>query len=167
MDRWLALLELMFLVRRIRTWHRIGLKRLVRVSKLKFLDSGLLATSQGTDARHIARHRQRLGPLLRSFVYGEIAKAIALADEMTRVSHFRDKDGVQVDLVLERSPGTVVGIGIKAGATAHPGDFTGLRRLGAATGDSFACGILVHDGDRIQQASDRLFAMPVKMLWEA
>ena len=166
-DRWLVLLEHMFLIRRVRAWHNNRLKRLVRTPKLQFLDSGLLSALLRTGTADITRDRQKLGPLLESFVYGEIAKAIALSDEMTSISHYRDKDGAEVDLVLERSPDTIVGIEVKAGATAHPRDFQGLRRLKESVGDRFACGILLHDGERIQQTAPRLFAMPVKLLWEA
>ncbi len=89
------------------------------------------------------------------------------AGKTTAIGHYRDKDGVEVDLVLERPPGAVVGIEVKAGATARPRDFRGLARLEEAAGDGFACGIVLHDGERVQQAGPRLFAMPVKMLWEA
>ena len=166
-DRWLALLEHMFLVRRIRAWHRNRLKRLVRTPKLHFLDSGLLAALRGADAADIAKDRGKLGPLLECFVHAEIAKAIALSDETTTVGHYRDKDRLEVDLVLERSPDRVAGIEVKEGATVHPRDFRGLERLRSATGDGFACGIVLHDGERIQQTGSRLYAMPVKMLWTA
>ena len=165
-DRWLVLLEHMFLVRRVRAWHRGGLKRLVRAPKLQFLDSGLLAALRRTGAADIAWDRQKLGPLLKCFVHGELARAIALSGETTAVSHYRDKDGVEVDLVLERSPGAIVGIEVKAGATARSRDFRGLVRLKEAAGDGFACGIVLHDGGRIQQMAPGLFAMPFRMLWE-
>ena len=166
-DRWLTLLEHMFLVRRIRAWHRNRLKRLVKTPKLHFLDSGLLAALRGTDAADITKDREKLGPLLECFVHAEIAKAAALSDETTTVGHYRDKDQMEVDLVLERSPDRVVGIEVKAGATARPEDFKGLVRLEKAAGDRFACGIVLHDGDRVQRTGSRLFAMPVKMLWTA
>ena len=166
-DRWLVLLEHMFLIRRVRAWHSSQLKRLVRTPKLQFLDSGLLAALLRTEAADISRDRQKLGPLLESFVHGEIAKAAALSDEMTTVTHYRDKDGVEVDLVLERSPGAIVGVEVKARATAHPRDFRGLQRLKETVGDRFACGIVLHDGERIQRTGPGLFAMPVRMLWEA
>lgn len=165
-DRWLTLLEQMFLIRRIYAWHRNDLKRLVKTPKLHFLDSGLLAAVRGLSALSIARDRQKLGPLLECFVYSELLKAAALADEETTVTHYRDKDKAEVDLVLERSTGEVIGIEVKAGATVHPRDFRGLRRLQLGTGDRFSCGIILHDGERIQQLAPGLFAMPVKMLWE-
>ena len=90
-----------------------------------------------------------------------------MSGETTTVSHYRDKDGVEVDLVLERSPGTIMGIEVKAGATAHPRDFRGLQRLKEVSGNRFACGILLHDGERIQRTAPKLFAMPIRMLWEA
>ncbi len=165
-DRWLTLLERMYVLRRVAAWHRNALKRLVKTPKLQFLDTGLLAALCGTDASMLARDRRRLGPLLECFVYSEIAKAVALDPEPTTIGHFRDKDGVEVDLVLERSPGKVVGIEVKASGTARPDDFRPLARIAAALGDQFACGILLHDGDRIQQTASRLFAMPFKVLWE-
>lgn len=166
-DRWITLFEQMFLVHRVRAWHNNELKRLVKAPKLHFLDSGLLATLVRVGRSEVLKDRQKLGPLLEGFVYGELAKAVALSEEPTTISHFRDKDGVEVDLILERSPGTVVGIEVKAGATALPRHFKGLKRIRSATGDRFVCGILLHDGERIQRVSERLFAMPIKMLWEA
>ncbi len=166
-DRWLALFEHMFLVRRVYAWHRSELKRLVKRPKLQCLDSGLLAALRRIDAAAIARDRQQLGLLLECFVYSELAKTAALSDHPIFFSHYRDKDQVEVDLVLERLPGGIVGIEVKAGATVHPGDFKGLARLREATGRRFACGIVLHDGDRIQQVGPKLFAMPVSAIWES
>ena len=166
-DRWLTLLERMYVLRRVGAWHRNALKRLVRTPKLQFLDSGLLAALRGADASTVDRDRRTFGPLLECFVYSEVFKAVALGDEPTAIGHFRDKDGIEVDLVLERSPGEVVGIEVKAGATARPDDFRALSRIRDALGDQFVCGIVLHDGDRIQEVGSRLFAMPVKVLWES
>ena len=166
-DRWLALLEHMFLIRRIRAWHRNELKRLVKTPKLHFLDSGLLAALQRVDVKDIERARWKLGPLLECLVHTELAKAAALSVETTAISHYRDKDQVEVDLVLERSSRHIVGIEVKASATVRPRDFQGLARLQSAVGERFACGIILHDGDRIQQTAPKLFAMPVGMLWSA
>ena len=164
--RWLAFLEQMYVVRRLRAWHRNELKRLIKTPKLQFLDSGLLAALRRIDGSAVLQDRGKLGPLLECFVYSEIVKAVGLSGESIAIGHYRDKDRLEVDLVLERAPGEIVGIEIKAGATARPGDFKALARLKAALGDPFACGILLHDGERIQQTASRLFAMPFKMLWE-
>jgi len=164
-DRWLTLFEQLFLIRRVHAWNRSDTRRLIRAPKLQFLDSGLLAALKRADQAEIVRDRGKLGTLLECFVHSELAKAAGLSEETTHVSHYRDKDRVEVDLVLERPPDRVVGIEIKAGATARPEDFKGLKRLKDAVGEGFSCGILIHDGERIQRVAPKLFAMPVKMLW--
>jgi predicted AAA+ superfamily ATPase len=163
-DRWLTLLEQMFLIRRVRAWHRNDLKRLVKTPKLHFLDSGLLAALQRVTAEDVTRDRSRLGPLLEGFVFSELSKLAGQSVDPPLLSHYRDRDKVEVDFVLERG-GQLVGIEVKASGTVKPADFNGLRRLREATGEAFSCGIVLHDGDRIQQVSDRLYAMPVCQLW--
>lgn len=163
-DRWLALLEQMFVVRRVRAWHRNDLKRLVKTPKLHFLDSGLLAALRGISAPKILADRTKLGPLLEGFVYSELSKLVAQQGGEASISHFRDRDKVEIDFVLERT-GQVVGIEVKAAVTVKPEDFQGLKRLSEATGPAFACGLVLHDGDRIQRVGERLFAMPVSQLW--
>ncbi len=82
-DRWLTMLEHMFLIRRVQAWHYSKFKRLVKIPKIQFLDSGLLASLQRASATEIARSRQKLGSLLESFVHTEITKAIAIWDDAT------------------------------------------------------------------------------------
>ena len=165
-DRWLSLLERMFLVRRIRAWNRNQGKRLIRTPKLHFVDSGVLAAVRGVDEEALQADRQQLGFLLESFVFSELIKALPHCRHPLRISHYRDKDGYEVDFVLETSSGKIVGLEVKAAAGVNLRDFRGLRRLAAASGDKFVCGIVLHDGDQIMQTGRNLFAMPVKMLWE-
>ena len=164
-DRWLGLLERLFLVTRVPAWHANALKRLIRAPKIHFFDSGLVAALQNVDAAKIERDRQRLGPLLETFVFGELRKAASLTTRRTSISHYRDKDQVEVDFVLERSPGHIVGIEVKASATVRPSDIRGLIKLRDATGDLFKLGLVLHDGDGIQEVGDRIFTAPVSVLW--
>jgi predicted AAA+ superfamily ATPase len=163
-DRWLALLEKMFVLRRIRAWHRNDLKRLVRTPKLHFLDTGLLAALRRVGVEGLELDRNRLGSLLEGFVFAELVKIVGLMQGSTSISHYRDKDKVEVDFVVEHAR-RIVGIEVKAGATVKTDDLTGLKRLRDATGKAFACGIVLHDGDSIQRAGDRLFVMPIGQLW--
>ena len=166
-DRWLVLLEQLFLLRRIPAWHRNELKRLVKTPKIHFLDSGLLAAARRVDATNLHKDRKILGSLFECFAYSELQKLISLTSHSIRISHYRDKDQAEVDLVLENFSGEVVGIEVKASATIRSQDFKGLRLLRRAAGSDFVCGVLLHDGDHIQQFEDSLYAMPLKMLWMA
>ncbi len=164
-DRWLHLLQQLFLLTRLRAWHTNKLKRLVKSPKLHFIDSGLLAAIQNVTPGDLASDRTRFGPLLECFVYSELAKICALCDYTTSLTHFRENETTEVDFILERTPGKIVGIEVKASATIKPRDLKGLKRLQELTGDGFQCGIVLHNGDDVQQVADKLFIMPISALW--
>lgn len=164
-DRWLRLLEQMFVLRRVPAWHRSELKRLVRTPKLHFLDSGLLAALRRANPPDLAADRSRLGSMLEGFVFSELSKLLSQSTDPVSISHYRDRDQIEVDFVLEQS-GMVVGIEVKAAATVYPRDLRGLERLKDAVRGPMACGILLHDGDQIARVGDGLFAMPVSCLWD-
>ena len=45
-------------------------------------------------------------------------------------------------------------------------DFRGLRKLKAATGNRFAGGAVVYDGEMCVGHGDGLYAVPLRLLWE-
>ena len=164
-ERWLGLLERLFLITRVPAWHSNALKRLVRAPKVQFFDSGLVAALQSIDHAKLERDRQLFGPLLETFVFGELRKASSLTARHTSISHYRDKDQVEVDFVLERSPGHLIGIEVKASATIRPADIRGLTKLRDTAQNQFKLGIVLHDGDCVQEVSERIFTAPVSILW--
>jgi hypothetical protein len=69
--------------------------------------------------------------------------------------------------VAERGAFDIAGIEVKASGTVAATDFRGLRRLREVTGDRFKAGVVLYDGETCLGFGDRLFAVPVRMLWEA
>jgi hypothetical protein len=163
--KYVAILEQLFLVRRLEPWFRNRLKRLVKTPRLHFLDSGLLAAILGLTAERIARDRTLLGPVLETFVFSEILKQTTWLEEDYSLWHYRDKDQDEVDIVVENESGALVGLEVKAAATVRPSDFKGLRKLAGATGDALLLGLVLYDGDTTIPFGDRLFAAPVSCLW--
>ena len=80
--------------------------------------------------------------------------------------HFRDKDGAEVDIVLEISGQRVAGVEVKAAATVTASDFRGLRRLKQAAAQRFAGGIVLYDGEATMPFGEGLYAVPLRCLWE-
>ena len=165
--RYLGLLEQLFLVRRIEAWHRNDLKRLLKTPKLACIDSGLLAAQRGISIESLARNKTAFGPLLENFVFSEVIKAIGWSGQDIRISHFRDKEGAEVDLILEDGAGRYVGIEVKASATIKGSDFTGLHKFADAVGDRFHRGFVLYDGEQVIPFGERLHAVPVSGLWSA
>jgi uncharacterized protein len=161
--KYLGVLEHLFLIRRLEPWHNNKLSRLIKTPKIHFLDSGLLASLVGATPEGLAGSRDQLGALLETFVFAEVLKAASVTP--ISLSHYRDKDKNEVDLVLESEAGDVVGLEVKAAATVKASDFAGLRRLADAAGKRFRLGVVLHDGDTVLGFGDRLLAAPVSCLW--
>jgi predicted AAA+ superfamily ATPase len=163
--KYTAVFEQLFLLHRLAPWSHHALQRLVKTPKLHFNDAGLLAAMTGLTAPMIAADRARFGPLLESFVFGELRKLMSWQEQPLRLSHYRDKDQDEVDFVLEDVHGQVVGIEVKAAATVTGRDFKGLRKLAAALGPSFQLGIVLYDGEQAVPFGERLVAAPLSCLW--
>lgn len=163
--RYVALLETIFFVQRLPAWSRNIGRRLVRHPKVMLNDTGLLAHLIGAEADRFASDPTLAGPLLETFAAAEVVKAIGWSATQPRPHHFRTGSGDEVDLVLERGDGTIVGIEVKASSTVDERDFRGLRALAAATGRSFKRGIVLYTGRQSVPFGPSLHAVPMSALW--
>jgi predicted AAA+ superfamily ATPase len=165
-ERYLSILEKLFLIRRLPAWHRNNAKRLVKAPKIYVCDSGLAATLAGLSADAWNTKRDRFGHLLESFVLQQLIAQAGYTDPDLRFWHYRDKDQVEVDCVITH--GTKVwGVEVKASATLHPADGHGLRRLAEQAGKHFQAGIVLYDGSSIFSLGDpHLLAVPFELFWK-
>lgn len=163
--RYIALLEEVFLVRRIPAWSRNASARAVGTPKLVFTDSGIAADLLGVEARDLWRPGGPVGPLLEGFVLAELARQLTCSRRRVTLWHYRTREGVEVDAVLEDRRGAVVGIEVKASATARAEDFRGLRHLADRIGDDFVAGIVLYAGAETVSFAERMAAVPVSALW--
>lgn len=164
-QRYVGLLEQVFLIATLQPWFTNALKRIVKTPKLHFLDSGLLASARGLTFDRVKADRGTFGPLLESFVFSEVLKLTTASDLRLTPYHFRDRDMREVDIVLERDDGMIAGIEVKASATVKSSDFAGLRALAEACGDRFAFGTVLYDSADVVPFGDRLAAAPLSSLW--
>jgi predicted AAA+ superfamily ATPase len=164
--RYLGLLEEVFLVKRIPAWSRNVSARAVGTPKLAFVDSGIAANLLGADVRSLLRPGGQFGPLLEGFVLMELARQLTWSRQRAELFHYRTKDKVEVDAVLENRQGNVAGIEVKASSTVGPEDFRGLRYLARRTGDDFVVGIVLYTGTQTLPFGPQMRAVPVGALWE-
>ncbi|MBI2891907.1 MAG: ATP-binding protein [Deltaproteobacteria bacterium] len=163
--RYLALLEMMFLVHLVPAWSGNRSKRLVRSPKLHMVDTGLSCALAGLDEAALSSEPTLVGPILESFVAAELAKQASWSEARPTIHHFRTHGGQEVDLVLEDARGRVVGIEVKARSTVRATDLAGLRALAEAAGRSFVQGIVLYGGEQAVPFGDRLTASPIASLW--
>ena len=163
---YVMLLERVFLVDTLPPWHSNRLSRLVKTPKLHVGDTGLACALLGMDAAGLAADRPLLGQLLETFAFQELRRQASWHEEPLTFFHYRDKDGAEVDIVIEQGSRALAGVEIKAAATVTAADFRGLRKLKDATGKRFAAGVVLYDGETCASFGNGLYAVPLRALWE-
>ncbi|GII59136.1 hypothetical protein Pth03_75250 [Planotetraspora thailandica] len=165
--RYIDLLDLVYVVRRIPAWSSNATTRAIATPKLLVVDSGLGAHLAGLTPARTTDLSVPVGPLLENFVLGELARQLTWSEEPARLYHYRDRDNVEVDGILERASGEVVGIEVKAAETVRADDFKGLRHLARKLGDRMTAGYVLYAGQETLPFGDRLRALPLSALWQA
>ena len=151
---WLSILEASFIAFRLPAWSGNLRKRLVKMPKLHFYDSGLACWLLGIrDAAQLRSHPLR-GAIFESWAVAEIAKHRANAGENAGLYFYRDRNGVEADLLVEGAGGLVV-VEVKAGETVTTDLLSPARRIAGVLG-ARVTGLprIVYGGDARQDRGD-------------
>jgi predicted AAA+ superfamily ATPase len=161
----LRILEDLMLVRIHDAWHINLSKREIKTPKTYITDTGMLTALIGASPERVATDPDVAGMSFETFVVMELVKLSSWAEDAPRLFHYRDRDNREVDSILERSDGRIVGVEVKAAATAMASDFKALAFLRDKLGKRFCLGIVMYAGARSLPFGDRLFAVPLTSLW--
>jgi len=162
---YVTLLRNVFVLDILQPWSVNATSRLVKTPKLHIGDTGLAAGLLGIEAEDLVADRQLYGKLAETFVFQELQRQASTLERHTLLSHFRDRDGYEVDIVLERGPRRLAGVEVKAAATVQSKDFRGLRKLRDIAGEAFCGGAVLYDGPVGYRHDENLWALPISMLW--
>lgn len=163
--RYLDLLEMLFIVRRIPAWSTNLTTRAVAASKLMVVDSGLAGHLVGMTLKRCKNPNSPVGPLMENFVLGELARQLSWAEEPVHLYHYRDRDQYEVDAILEHASGDVVAIEVKAAETVRLEDFRGIKRIARRLDDRLLAGIVLYAGRQALPFGEKLRALPISALW--
>ena len=160
------LLENLFVLEKIPPWHSHLLKRLVKTPKRYLIDASLVGSAAGLSTRTALADGEIFGRLIDTFALAQLRPEAALSIERCRLYHLRADSGRhEVDLIVERDAGRILGVEIKAGAAPDAEDAKHLVWLRDELGDRFIAGAVLHTGPGIYPLSDRIFAVPLCALW--
>jgi uncharacterized protein len=163
-QKYIGLLETLFLVNQLRPWHGNNLNRIIKASKIHFFDSGLLACLNRITLENLQTNKSDFGALLETWVYGELLKTINITDEPWHIYYYRDKDQIEVDFVLENNERKIIGIEVKASSTIFNQDFRGLRKLASLAEKDWLSGIVLYNGEQCLSFGENLWAIPFSLL---
>jgi uncharacterized protein len=160
------LLHSTFISLELRPWFRNIGKRLIKSSKSFFYDTGLLCHTLGRSVRDIKTFDQpRFGNVLENYVATELLKLIAISQERLELLFYHTRDGREVDFVIEKPSGELIGIEVKNSETISEKDLSGLKELKAVVGKDFVCGIVLCNTKRVLPYGDGIWLVPLSHLW--
>ena len=164
-QKYIEILEKMFLVSRLEAWSSSKWNRLLKSPKQHLLDTGLLTSVRHISVDEILHNRSLFGTILETFVIAELRKLATWSNQSYQFSHLRDQDGKEVDVIIENDKQQIVGIEVKSSSTIQVSDFKHLHNLAEKVGKNLIQGIVLYDGEYITSFGERMLAVPISALW--
>lgn len=162
---YMQVLTTLYLVRLLPGWTTSRTNRAKRRPTMHVIDTALGTHLVGATSALLRDITSPwFGPLLESYVVGELAKQASWSEQPVALSHFRDREQREVDVILERGR-DIVGIEVKASATPVAAHAKHLAYLRDHAGARFKLGVVLHTGSDVIPLGDRLVAAPISALW--
>ncbi|RHW23549.1 DUF4143 domain-containing protein [Nocardioides immobilis] len=160
--------------------ERLGLVRMLpgtRASVAKrAIGRPLLLFDDPAVARHLAgvtaprltelEGRSRLAPLLKGVALVELLRQRDASDVEYRLGHLRERNGLEVDVLVELPDDTVYGIEIRTAASFRPHQFRALEALAVRAGSRFRGGIVLNTAPVGFKYRPGMWGLPISALWE-
>ncbi len=160
--------------------ERLGLVRMLpgtRASVAKrAIGRPLLLFDDPAVARHLAgvtaprltelEGRSRLAPLLKGVALVELLRQRDTSAVEYRLGHLRERNGLEVDVLVELPDDTVYGIEIRTAASFRPHQFRALEALAVRAGSRFRGGIVLNTAPVGFKYRPGMWGLPISALWE-
>ena len=164
-QKYVKTLEAVYLLRTLNPWFTNELRRIVKTPKQHLLDTGLLTSLGKNTIELVVKERNLFRPILETFVISELRKLASWSDQYYDFSFYHDKDGNNVDLIIENQRRQIVGVQASSKCSVNESEFKQLSRLAKKCENSFIQGIILYDGKEIIQFGNQLSAVPYSCLW--
>ncbi|MBP6870022.1 ATP-binding protein [Candidatus Babeliales bacterium] len=165
LSRYIALLEALFMVMMQPAWSTNLTKRLIKSPKTYLVDTGLLCWLRGITLENIATHEK--GHILENFVVNELMRQMSWNKSFASMYHFRSVTNEEVDIILERIDGKIVGIEVKSSSYISPKDLKGLQFLQESVPHLWHQGIILYGGQESFEVAPGIVVLPISALWAA
>jgi predicted AAA+ superfamily ATPase len=159
-SRYLSLMEISFILRRLPPFLRNPASRLIKSPKLYFSDSGLAAHL--TSQKEAAASGPLSGALFECYVLQNLEGIAAVHIPGARIFYWHIQGRHEVDFIIETNRG-MIAIEVKNSSRWDDRDLSGLRAFLMNTPSCLA-GILGYAGSRTVPLGNRLWAVPVPLL---
>lgn len=161
--RWLAVLETLGIIFFLHPYSNNVLKRALKKPKLYFYDTALAVQIIGWSTPEITMNSAMNGAYFENFVISEIRKSYYNAGKEPTLYYYRDKEGQEIDLILERD-GVLHPIEIKKAAIATKDMIESFSALRAVYPYSLGKGAVICNAQNISAINQEVLIIPVSKI---
>lgn len=154
---WMSVLESSFIIHLLQPHHQNFNKRVVKMPKLYFYDTGLACALLGIQNKEqLASHPLR-GSLFENFIISELKKSCFNRGGSENLYFWRDNKGHEIDGIIDKGD-RLIPLEIKSGQTITSAYFKGLKYWNklAGTNDGF----IIYAGEERQKRSSGMDVIP-------
>jgi hypothetical protein len=160
---WLGILESSFITYRLQPHYKNFNKRLVKMSKLYFYDTGLVCSLLGIqDAKQLVMHPY-MGGLFENLMINEFYKHRLNRALTPNLYFWRDNHGNEVDLIVENST-NLYPVEFKSGQTITNEYFKGIEKWLSISGEMR--GTIIYAGNQMQSRNNGIQVVPWNQIHE-
>mgnify|MGYP003669114748 CR=1 FL=1 len=166
LNAYINALEVLYLIDRVKPWTNTDYDRVGKQDKLFMTDSGLMASLLGWNMDQVKLDTDRSGKLIETFAFNELVSQIDTSDGLYQLWHYRDRQQREIDFLVEREDGAMIGIEIKAGTNIGSNDFRHMKWFQETlVHDRPFKGIILYSGEHIASFGDDMIAVPFGALF--
>jgi len=143
---WISVLEASFIIFLLQPHHQNFNKRLVKMPKLYFTDTGLLASLLEIQSPIQLKTHYLLGGIFENFILSELIKSRFNNGLKGNCYFWRDHKGSEIDCIIEDGQ-NLIPVEIKAARTVSRSFFSGLNYWKKISGQNLANAFVVYGGD--------------------
>ena len=152
---WISVLEQSFVVFLLKPFHKNFNKRLVKMPKLYFYDTGLLCSLLEIEKSNQLNTHYLRGSIFENFILNELLKTRLNKGKNPNLYFWRNNHGNEIDCIIEK-PDKPVALEIKSGETLTKDFLTGLNYWKNLTGKKDEQSYLVYGGEISRQIDEVL-----------
>ena len=162
-ENYIATLKAMYLFDEVRPWSRNDYGRIGKRSKFFAADSALLPNILGWTEEAIYMGDDMCGKLMETWAYQNLASLVDL-DIDYEIYQYRDSLKREIDFVIERSDGAMLGIEVKSGSSFGAEDFKHLKWFAKNLAKGEFTGIVLYSGEHTLRFGEGFYAVPLAAL---
>ena len=126
-ESYISALETLYTAERVHPWTKTDYERVGKQEKLFITDSGLMSSILGWSVEQIKFDSDRIGKLIETFIYNELVAQIEANYGEYEIFHYRDREKREIDFLIEREDGSLLGIEVKSGSVVDNKSFKYLK----------------------------------------